>query len=169
MNTKTKIKCKYTLQRHSHIHLPHQHICSIEGELFGKYLTTDSSDPSARIGRSIVRTYTSKHTSSYLLPLCSHWFFPTQYCTAPACSADCTSRTERGEGRRGGGEGGGGTDAAVALLFSTLFIKKAHDEEDENQAWGGFEGHWGVWLWVSGLQLEEGYSINLIQNVNHSW
>lgn len=126
MNTKTKIKCKYTLQRHSHIHLPHQHICSIEGELFGKYLTTDSSDPSSRIGRSIVRTYTSKHTSSYLLPLCSNWFFPTQYCTAPACSADCTSRTERGEGRRGGGRGGRVVLMLLWLCSSARSLLKRH-------------------------------------------
>lgn len=39
------------------------HVCSIEGELFCKYLTTDSSDPSAWIGRSIARAHT--HTDAH--------------------------------------------------------------------------------------------------------
>lgn len=109
-------------------------VCSLEGKLW----ISDSSDPSAWVSRNIthtlIHTHTFKHTSSYLLPLCSHWFFPTQYCTAPGCSADCTSRTARGEdeeeggggGEEGRGEGGGeagDTDVAVALLFNTLIIR----------------------------------------------
>lgn len=160
------------------------HVCSIEGELFCKYLTTDSSDPSAWIGRSIARTHTHRrartHAHTHLLPLCSHWFFPAQYCTAPACSADCTSRTARGEERKEeevvvvvveeAGEGEvADTDAAVALLFNTLIIRRQMMKktwmrhEEELRDGGAVKFEFGGFV-----SFDECYS-SIIPVNNNSW
>ena len=96
------------------------HVCSIEGELFCKYLTTDSSDSSAWIGRSIARarthahkcthahtnTRTHTHTYSHSAVIDFSQLNTAQH-QPVLLTAQAGQREER-RGEEGGGGGGGG-------------------------------------------------------------
>lgn len=118
---------------------------------FCKYQTTDSSDPSAWIGRGTLhaqaRTYTHTHTQMHKLlptPTLQSLIFPSSI--LHSTSLFCWLHKPDSERRRGGGD----TDAAVALLFNTLttHYRAQNDKEDMDHTWGGVEGRWGGWVGV---------------------